>query len=500
MFDTNVRLALHPVQLVQPPELLHSKLENIKEDTHGMSLPECLVRALEGYVSQETNGRQENSDNTVTKPFTSRPPIPFRDMVPVSLTIPYPEDFVQRRLEYLDAVEKRERAIVEYQLAEEELEIAQEEHQEFLIQQKEEYDLLSKSTEKQDMTEQAPANHEHEGSENGNSKPSLMTKNPVVIPPIPEPPEPPRLQDFPRSKDCDEDSHMSSLSPSPYYYLDSIGSESSKHPIYPPKDKEAFVSHLDPHCFHISEGRYFGLISNIIADPNFIGANAPGIAGVTNVGGSSGLATATTSTTTNISGLSGGGMTMILSSSFHCAAAVPPSSLKQADGTKEGGNTSEKDSIAVDCKNAVTLEENKADRMGTNANLQAGTRKKSHAVPASSGLSGRATPGNSTSDLSNNKVVADEESPSTTKTQTLRDWIIRAAVYASRTGHHGRSFTAPNGKTFSEIGKVFASLSGIKPCERCKNNKQGVSVPMDDLLREDFPYSFFTKNWENVAF
>jgi hypothetical protein len=482
LFDTNVRLALHPVQLVQPPELLHSKLESNEDDIRGMTLPECLIRAFEGSATQKMKGDHENSDNTVRIPPAPKPPIAFRDMVPVSLTIPYPEDFIQKRLEYLDAVEKRERAIVEYQLAEEELEIAKEEHQEFLIKQKEEEDLLSKTAEGKYTTEQLSVNHEQEGTETGSSKPSLMTNNPILIPPIPEPPDPPKLRDLLRSKDFDKEIDPSSLSPSPYYYLDGVGSESSKHPIYLPKAKEGLVSHLDPHCFHISEGRYFGLISNVIADPNFIGSNAPGIAGITSAGGGSGLATATTSTTTNISGLSGGGMTMILSSSFHCAAAVPPSSLKQADGTKEGGTTNEKVSLVAGSINSVTLEENKPDSIDVDANSQAGRKKKTPIVQAAIGSSGRATPGNTTSDLSNNNVSAEVESASTTKTQNLRDWIIRAAVYASRTGHHGRSFTAPNGKTFSEIGKMFASLSGIKPCERCKNNKQGVSDAMDDLL------------------
>ena len=61
-----------------------------------------------------------------------------------------------------------------------------------------------------------------------------------------------------------------------------------------PKVDSRLIQHLDPACFQpTAEGRYFGLLSNSIADPLFVGHAATGIRGVTS-GGGTGLATAYT--------------------------------------------------------------------------------------------------------------------------------------------------------------------------------------------------------------
>ena len=57
-----------------------------------------------------------------------------------------------------------------------------------------------------------------------------------------------------------------------------------------PKVEVALTSHLDPSCL-LPTQRYFGLLSNSIADPLFVGPCAPGVAGVS-YGGGTGLATA----------------------------------------------------------------------------------------------------------------------------------------------------------------------------------------------------------------
>ena len=59
--------------------------------------------------------------------------------------------------------------------------------------------------------------------------------------------------------------------------------------------------------------------------------------------------------------------------------------------------------------------------------------------------------------------------------QKMKKCIIRAAVHASRSGKHGQSFLAPDGKAYPDVSKAFAGDAGLKPCTRCKNNKQGVS-------------------------
>ena len=55
---------------------------------------------------------------------------------------------------------------------------------------------------------------------------------------------------------------------------------------------------------------------------------------------------------------------------------------------------------------------------------------------------------------------------------TIQDSIMRAAVHASRSGRHSQAFTI-KGHTFPEVSKAFATYSGVKPCKRCKSNKQG---------------------------
>lgn len=59
------------------------------------------------------------------------------------------------------------------------------------------------------------------------------------------------------------------------------------------------------------------------------------------------------------------------------------------------------------------------------------------------------------------------------KAENMRQCIIRAAVYASRTGKHGQSFVGSDDKRYPDVSKAFASWGEIRPCNRCKNNKQG---------------------------
>jgi hypothetical protein len=58
--------------------------------------------------------------------------------------------------------------------------------------------------------------------------------------------------------------------------------------------------------------------------------------------------------------------------------------------------------------------------------------------------------------------------------EQLRMSIVRSAVHAVRSGRPGYWFVASNGETYPDLTKAFAMYAGIKPCERCKNNKQGV--------------------------
>jgi hypothetical protein len=67
--------------------------------------------------------------------------------------------------------------------------------------------------------------------------------------------------------------------------------QDSLETMHAPKVDQNLIRHLDPNCFlPTAEGRYFGLLSNYIADPLFVGPAAVGIRGITS-GGGTGLAT-----------------------------------------------------------------------------------------------------------------------------------------------------------------------------------------------------------------
>lgn len=152
--------------------------------------------------------------------------------------------------------------------------------------------------------------------ENSNDSQETKKKPTTVVPSIPRPPSPPQLDEL-TTMDKSE-------------FIDTA------HPIYLPRSKE-LVAHLDKDCFHISEGRYFGLSSNRIADPHFVGPVAPGINGL-NLTASNGLATAqagglnmggfptqsslpnTTSTSKSSSGKK---------SSSQAVVSIPPATMKK---------------------------------------------------------------------------------------------------------------------------------------------------------------------------
>jgi hypothetical protein len=372
-------------------------------------------------------------------------------MVPVSLTIPYPEWYLQKRLEYVKMVKQRETAIIEWQAAQEEIEMSGGEHH-----------LVSDTDVSLAKSNDSPV------------------VNPKTIPPIPQPPDPPKIHELMSQSDKNpmesgEDNVRIANLIAPYVDIDALGRDNkaydeSMHPYYLPRDKENLVWHLDPNCFHIVDGRYFGLVTNLIADPNFIGPNVPGLSGSTNTGG---LATATSSTTTSTSGLTGGGMTMILSASYHSAAAVAPASLKEdsavAYSTKLQPIQSEDVPIKSDSPN-------------------------DHLVDASSTVV--LPPSEEQSKVDTNKMRNDI---STTKTlsdlrsimegndvkliESFRECIVRSVVHTYRS-HKSMNvpFRGPNNESYPDIGKAFACYGGIKPCDRCKSNKQGVCTHRDDSM------------------
>jgi hypothetical protein len=357
MFDSHVHLALHVPPIV-PPELFSPKAVSDEKDSQERN---DLVKSLMDALKPVTNGQPSFDEKSSRK---RKRPLSFREMIPVSLTINYPREYVEKRKAYIQLVHERERAIVALQEAEE----------------------LDESPSHQEMSE----------------------KQKIIIPPIPTPPSPPHLSE------CTMDDSD---------YQDLLNEDA--YPIYIPKCRERCVAHLDEKCFHITNGRYFGLASNLIADPNFVGPNAPGIAGVSASAGA-GLATSTTGTTA----------TTLTASSFQTITATD----SNLEVRRKSLDTSTK-------KN--------------------GPQNPSEGTTEARGVSG-SKPISSGNEVKKGKEAGEGVTDST------RTEIIKAAVHAARTNQHGQSFQTPNGQRFPDVSKAFALYAGIKPCERCKSNKQGV--------------------------
>ena len=332
LFDTDIQLNKNFPKLV-PPEL-------IADSTDGEpKLIQYLRKGLKDPKGGDARKRR------------------FDDMIPLSLKIEYPSDYVKKRQEYVALVMEREAAIIEAQEAE------------------------------------------------------LEDRHPGEIPPIPDPPSPPVLEENQQGLDL-----------------------KNTHPFYPPMN-ETFVKHLDPNCFQSGEGRYIGLSSNSISDPHFVGAHAVGIQNLSVTAGT-GLATTQTGSTS--------------------AGSASLASTVYGDKSK-GDNKTVNINEERDKEN-VKQEIDQCDSPKVKSAIK---KKKSTSPSPASSQSGSAA------EL---KRIMEAE---TTETEAMRVCIIRAGVYASRAGRHGQSFLGPDGNTYQDVSKTFASYAGVKPCSRCKNNKQG---------------------------
>jgi hypothetical protein len=225
-----------------------------------------------------------------------------------------------------------------------------------------------------------------------------------------------------------------------------------QHPLYLPKGHEQFAAHLDKECFNIVEGRYFALSTNSIADPHFVGPNAPGVTGL-NLSVGTGLATAH----------SGGGATSGAASLLSAPSQSQTSASASASASAaSGGNkvTVAGQSSKPPSKKTIPTSSSNTTNGAVESKPSGGSKKKNNGP----------TPTASASAL---RKLMEEGGEFAEKIKTC---IIRAAVHASRLGKHGQSFTAPNSQTYPDVSKAFAAHAGLKPCIRCKNNKQGVSL------------------------
>jgi hypothetical protein len=381
----------------------------------------------------------------------------FESMLPISLTVPYPESYIEKRLLYTQLVEAREKAIVDRQVAEEEAE-----------SRGESLDAKAKAT--------------------------------FAIPPIPEPPAPPVMKEVGGFLDHGNAAHGVSSAD---------GGFEDRHPLYLSKVAPELFAHVDINCFHITNGRYFGLMTNCVADPNFVGANAPGIVGVSASGGAS-LATSTTGT--------GGIATALTSSSYYTGTSInlatpTLTSMVTSSATVEGGGGGGGPKLTAKASPTST----------TTSKTEATTSvKKTTSSPPSSttpslpkqdtAITEKAMITKNEEEKDSSSVVGSDTKPSASPTTTesaakkpkpkpvmmqgptptatagalrkimedggdlaeaMKGCIIRAAVHASRSGRDGQPFIGSNGEVYPDISKAFAAHAGVKPCPRCKNNKQG---------------------------
>jgi hypothetical protein len=197
------------------------------------------------------------------------------------------------------------------------------------------------------------------------------------------------------------------------------------------EEKRYLVAHLDPASFS-KGGRYVGLLSNNVADPQFVGPLAPGVVGLNNISG------------------------MSLSSTCSGSTAFSERSTRIGNGTLHPNEENQqKGSSKNNQKNTKSTPSSSKNAHNTS---KAKVKKVSGVGP---------TPTSTSMKLK--KIMEKGDSVA----DALRESIIKAAVYASRTGIHSGSFVGSTGETFPDISKAFSNHAKCRPCARCKNNKQG---------------------------
>mmetsp|Transcript_702 Transcript_702/g.1423 ORF Transcript_702/g.1423 Transcript_702/m.1423 type:complete len:316 (+) Transcript_702:1018-1965(+) len=269
-------------------------------------------------------------------------------MIPISAVADYPKEHLNKRKTYFLEAKKREDAIIRSQNEAEAHAIAVEA-----------YDTKKKAMDSLDDAKDNP--------EVPSPPPSIS------IPPIPRPPTPPLAPDIPIIKNNN-------------------------------------IAHLDPECFRYLTSRYHALSSNNIADPQFVGPNAP---------------------------LTGPAISQPLQIG---QIVLRKNKDKSSNG---GGRASSSKKIS------------KKDHGGLNAGHSANAGSRNGAFAASS------------SDL---KRVMEQGGENSEK---MRCSLLKAAIMTAEGNHEGGTWVGYNGEVYPDVSKAFGAYSGVKPCTRCKSNKQG---------------------------
>ena len=318
------------------------------------------------------------STDPQTRPHP-RPHVPmsFLDMIPVSLTATYPASFVAKRRAYAQAVQAREEAIFAAQEAKDDADDEEEKYQahveawERMLEyqkgqiakrevewrrEREFSDAAEKGAGEvsSDDGRKVAAEGSNDGGEGTDETPNAggsatgndgCMENKVrpttpppedpmeCMPPRPQRPGPPRVISIPDipTPPSPPPTVMGDGENDRQSEMKGINCDASVVPMLVPKVDQKLLRHLDQSCFLPTMlGRYLGLLSNHISDPQFCGILAPGVAGNT-VGGGTGLATSYPGGGRGAVPVRGGG------SSWHYSAAV---------WSKSGVEQSEKKSSA----------------------------------------------------------------------------------------------------------------------------------------------------------
>ena len=282
--------------------------------------------SLDPAVSVEPSPSGGVASNHIPKVKSSlskrkRSCLSFFDMIPISLTATYPPDYVDKRRAYIHAVKEREDMIVESQEA---FDDNVDNHEKYSAH-KEAWDRMFEYQKQQIAKREAAAAEVEQKTKKEAEIPGVKNrqrsesdesdkkdrKNPInksqkeeqkdegrKEDPMDYMPQPPQLPPPERFVDVPE--IPTPPSPPSVVELEQISgdvtttdekTEGRINKMYVSKVDPKLIQHLDPACFlPTSEGRYFGLLSNSIADPQFVGHAASGIRGVTS-GGGTGLAT-----------------------------------------------------------------------------------------------------------------------------------------------------------------------------------------------------------------
>jgi hypothetical protein len=428
LLDPTSTTEIHPAPTAMTEPSTTSETATGGETKLNTSIAQRFIKVFESRnETSPSNNTDANRSSTGRKRGRIKQ---FFDMAPLSLTLAYPEEYIQKRLEYVKKVNEREEAIIAFQEDQWALEIAREKHD--------------------------SAEGEYTGP----------TTSKIVIPPIPVPPDPPKLSD------------MQGLD---------VNLFDDQHPLYPPKNQ--FVEHLDKRCFHITEGRYFGLNTNYIADPHFVGTSAPRIGGLNQ---SSATVLATGSSETGVPLLVASAVAAgpriaattthakIISSNSKKAPAVvvKPNQTKNGEASKKTQRPPPSKVISKPAA-AVTSGTKVAKKVSSSSSL-----------PKTEGLVAATA-----ADLRAIMEAGDETS------DQMRWVIIRAAVHAARGGKHDSKtscFVFRN-KAYPDVCKAFSTYAGLKPCAQCKTNKQGTFLCRLTRRHSEPDFDGEGNSWEQVA-